>query len=160
VTEHRLPRPKSAKDMLGDLLGRRVTVRPCAPFAPGVDGPATIAVYVEDSLRIAAMVSLDLTMSAYVAAAIELAPPKDAEAAIDDGALSESMRENLCEVLNIAASLFNVGEAPHIRLYDVHHAGDDIPHAVEAQALALGRREDLRVDVAGYGTGRLTMMLV
>ena len=39
-------------------------------------------------------------------------------------------------------------------------AGVPLPPMVRAQALTLGRREDVSVDIAGYGAGRLSVVLV
>jgi hypothetical protein len=60
----------------------------------------------------------------------------------------------------VAASLFNAPGADHLRLYELHPAGPALPPQLQAQALTLGRREDVEVDIAGYGAGRLSVVLV
>ena len=109
-----LPQPKQVRDLLADLLGRDVTLSPTTPFAPGPDTPASVAVYVDDQLRICALIACDLTFSAHAGAAIGLVPVGGAEAAIEDGKLTDTLGENLYEVLNIAASMFNVPGADHL----------------------------------------------
>ena len=79
---------------------------------------------------------------------------------VEAGGLTDTLRDNLYEVLNIAASLFNAPGAEHLRLYQLHPAGLPLPPAVRAQALTLGRREDLAVEIAGYGAGALSVVLV
>ncbi|MDQ6523507.1 hypothetical protein RB608_07860 [Nocardioides sp. LHD-245] len=155
-----LPQPKQLRDLLADLLGRDVTLSPSPPFAPGPDTPATVAVYVDDSLRISALIACDLALSARAGAAIGLVPLADAEAAIGDGGLTETIAENLAEVLNIAASTFNVPGADHLRLHQVHPAGPPLDPQVRISTLTLGRREDLRVDIPGYGSGILSIVLL
>ncbi|MCR1786375.1 hypothetical protein KVF89_27830 [Nocardioides carbamazepini] len=155
-----LPQPKQLRDLLADLLGRDVTLSPSTPFAPGPDTPAAVAVYVDDSLRISALIACDLAFSARAGAAIGLAPLADAEAAIADGKVTDTIAENLAEVLNIAASTFNVTGADHLRLHTVHPAGPPLDPQVRISTLTLGRREDLRVDIAGYGTGQLSVVLL
>ena len=155
-----LPVTKEIKDLLTDLLGREVTVSPDKPFAPGPKAPGSVAVYVDDALRVTALIACDLSLSAYAGAAIGLIPVTATEEAIEGAALSETLSENLYEVLNIAASLFNAPGAEHLRLYDMHPAGGELPAAVRVQTLTLGRREDLAVDIAGYGSGRLSVVLV
>jgi hypothetical protein len=155
-----LPNPKEIRDLLTDLLGRDVTLSPSAPLAPTPRTPCTIGVYVDDALQVTAVVSFDLPLSAHAGAAIGLVPVAGAEAAIEEGTLNDTLRENVYEVLNIGASLFNPEGATHLRLYDVHHAGAPVPPDVLAKALTLGRREDLAVQVAGYGSGRLSYVLV
>ena len=155
-----LPNPKEIRDLLTDLLGREVTLSPSAPLAPTPRTPCTIGVYVDDGLQVTAVVSFDLALSAHAGAAIGLVPVAGAEAAIEEGTLNDTLRENVYEVLNIGASLFNPEGATHLRLYDVHHAGAPVPGDVLVKAVALGRREDLAVQVAGYGSGRLSYVLV
>ncbi|WGX97853.1 hypothetical protein [Nocardioides sp. L-11A] len=155
-----LPQPKQLRDLLTDLLGRDVTLSPSSPFAPGPDTPATVAVYVDDSLQIRALIACDLAFSARAGAAIGLVPLGDAEAAIGDGRLPDPMAENLAEVLNIAASTFNVPGADHLRLHLVHPAGPPLDPQVRISTLTLGRREDVYVDIAGYGAGALSVILL
>ncbi len=154
-----LPATKEIRDLLTELLDRDVQVAPSAPLAPTPANPCTVGVYVDDSLQVIAVIALDLAFSAHAGAAIGLVPAAGAETAIAEGSLTETLRENVYEVLNIAASLFNVEGATHVRLYDVHHAGSPVPGDVLARALTLGRREDLAAEVAGYGSGRLSVVL-
>jgi hypothetical protein len=155
-----LPVPKEIRDLLTELLDREVTLSPSAPLAPTPKNPCTVGVYVDDRLQVTALVAFDLPLSAHAGAAIGLVPVAGAEAAIEEGVLNDTLRENVYEVLNIAASLFNVEGADHLRLYDVHHIGVPLPGDVLGKALTLGRREDLAVEVAGYGPGRLSVVLV
>lgn len=155
-----LPAPKEIRDLLGGLLDRPVALSPSAPLAPTPKNPCTVGVYVDDLLQVTALIGFDLPLSAHAGAAIGLVPVAGAEGAIAEGVLDDTLRGNLYEVLNIAASLFNVEGATHVRLYDVHHTGTALPPDVLARSLTLGRREDLAVDVPGYGSGRLSVVLV
>jgi hypothetical protein len=154
-----LPAPKEIRDLLTELLDREVQVSPNAPLAPTPNNPCTVGVYVDDRLQVTAVIAFDLPLSARAGACIGLVPPAGADAALDEGTLNDVLRDNVYEVLNIAASLFNVEGATHVRLYAVHHAGTPCPGDVLARALTLGRREDLAVDVAGYGSGRVSFVL-
>lgn len=155
-----LPTTKEIRDLLTDLLDREITLAPSAPLAPTPNNPCTVAVYVDDTLQVTSVIAFDLALSAHAGAAIGLVPAAGAQAAIEERVLSETLRENVYEVLNIAASLFNHDGATHVRLYDAHHVGTPVPHDVLARALTLGRREDLAVEVGGYGAGRLSVVLV
>src|SRR5690606_31645159 len=104
------------------------------------DRPASIGVFVDDHLRVAALICFDLPLSAYTAAAIGLVPPRVAEESVASGILTEVLQENLHEVLNIAVGLFNsVPGADHLRLHAMHPAGQTIPHDLLVHALTLGR---------------------
>lgn len=154
-----LPTPQQVRELLADLLGRDVVLAPAAPFAPGADN-ASVAIYVSDQLQITALIVCDLPFSVYVGAALGLVPAAGAAEAIADGKLPDGLRDNLYEVLNIAASMFNAPGADHLRLHELHAAGVPLPPMVRAQAFTLGRREDLSVEVAGYGKGQLSVVLV
>lgn len=155
-----LPSTKEIKDLLTELLDREVTVAPSSPLAPTPANPCTVAVYVDDTLQVTSVIAFDLALSARAGAAIGLVPAAGADAAIEERVLNQTLQENVYEVLNIAASLFNMDGATHVRLYDAHHVGAPLPHDVLARALTLGRREDLSVEVGGYGAGRLSVVLV
>ncbi len=155
-----LPAPMQIRELLTGMLDRDITMGPTSPFAPSPLHPATIAVYTEDSLEIRALLLLDLPLSAYLGAAIGLVPPGGAAAALEAGGLPDNIKENINEVLNIATSLFNVDNAPHVRLYAVHPAGDEMPGHLQMMALTLGRREDMKIDIQGYGTGRFSIVLI
>lgn len=155
-----LPQPKQLRDLFTELLGKEISLEPSAPYAPGPDTPASVAVYVDDSLRICAVIACDLAFSARAGAAIGLVPPAGAEAAIEEGKLNDGLAENLYEVLNIAASTFNVPGADHLKLHALHPAGPPLDPMVRISVLTLGRREDLAVDISGYGGGLLSVVLV
>lgn len=155
-----LPQPKQLKDLLAELLDREITLSPATPFAPAPDTAASVAVYVDDQLRISALILCDLAFSAHAGAAIGLIPVGGAQAAIDDGKITDAIAENLYEVLNIAASMFNVPGADHLRLHALHPAGPPLDPQLRISALTLGRREDLTIDIAGYGAGAVSVVLL
>ncbi len=151
-----LPPAKDVRDLLEGLLGKdtdfsdglRVT-------APG----GLVGLYVDDQLGLRAIVAFDIAMAAYTGAAIGLMPPGGAQDAVDDGELFPVMRDNAAEVLNVMAALFNVGGAPHLRLYAHYARGEEVPADVPARLGALGMRADWAVAVKGYGTGQLSIIL-
>jgi hypothetical protein len=155
-----LPQPKQVRELFADLLDREISLSPTTPFAPGPDTPASVAVYVDDHLRIAAVIACDLALSAYAGAALGLVPVSGAEEAVTDGKLSDTLTENLYEVLNIAASMFNVAGADHLKLHALHAAGPPLDPMVRISTLTLGRREDLAVEIGGYGSGVLSVVLL
>jgi hypothetical protein len=159
MTATQLPSVKAVRDLLTDLLGRDVTATPGEPVSTGERDLVAVAVYVDDSLRAAAVAVLDLPMAAYAAAAIGLVPAGGAQAAIEDRELAPSMRENLDEVLNIEAALFNTEGAPHLKLYRTYGPGEVPPSDISAAMRTVGRRLDLDLAIAGYGKGKHSIVL-
>lgn len=154
-----LPAAKSVRDLLAELLGREVTVAPGVPFVADDIDTTLVALYVDDAVRMTALVGLDLPLAAFTGAAIGLVPPGGAEACVEDGALTPMVAENVAEVCNVLTTLYHRDGAPHLRLYQVHQPGDAVPSDAAAHLVALGRRLDLQVEIAGYGTGRMALVL-
>jgi hypothetical protein len=155
-----VPSAKAVRDMLTDLLGRAVEVRSSLPFAPRPSDPVSVAVYVDDQTVVRAVGVVDLGFSARAGAAIGLVPAPTAEEAVGSGLLPETLAENLHEVLNIAASLLNAEGVVHVRLHEMYAAGTRPPAPIAECMQALGRRLDLGVDIAGYGKGRFSLVIL
>jgi hypothetical protein len=154
-----LPHPKEVKDLLGDMLGRDITVAPCDPYTPVMTDRHSVAVYVDDQNQMAAVAALDLPLSVWVGAAIGLVPAGGAEDQVDEGELSRLVRENLYEVMNIFSALFNKPGAPHLKIYSMHAPGEAVPSDVALLVKSLGNRLDLDVTVAGYGSGKIGVVI-
>jgi hypothetical protein len=154
-----LPHPKEVRDTLGDMLGRDVTVAPRDPYTPVLTDRHSVAVYVDDQNQMAAVAVLDLPLSVWAGAAIGLVPAGGAQDQVDEGELSKPVRENLYEVLNIFSALFNKPGATHLRIYSMHAPGEAVPSDVALLVKSLGNRLDLDVTVAGYGSGKLGVVL-
>jgi hypothetical protein len=158
--EAALPPNMVVRNMLEDMLGRDVKVAPSDPWAPTLRDPGAIAVYVDDGIRLRALISCNLELSIALSAAIGLIPAKTAAGCLEEGRLTTDMAENLNEVLNIMASLFNPPDGPHVKLYALHVPGTPPPADLSEQLKMFGKREDLKIEVAGYGGGRLSLVLV
>ncbi|HKS99689.1 MAG TPA: hypothetical protein VJT31_09195 [Rugosimonospora sp.] len=157
---HVLPASLAVRNLLEDLLGREVTVSPAEPPRAEHLRTATVAVYVDDTLRLSAVLALDLRLAAFAGAALGLMPVGGAEDCIDEKNLSPVLAENVSELCNVLTGLLNREGGRHLRLYQLHLPGAALPSDVGAHALALGNRLDLNVDVARYGAGQLWLSLV
>ena len=154
---HVLPVPKAVKDLFDDLLGRPVTVNPAEPLR-AADVPKTlVALYTDERQHLLAVIGMDFALTAFAGAAIGLIPPGGAEACIEDNEISKMIGENAIEVCNVLASLLNSQGAAHLKLYQTHLPGTAPPNDAVGYLLALGRRLDLAIDVAGYGSGKLSI---
>lgn len=154
-----IPSLKAVRDLLADLLGRDVTVEPGAPLDGSARAAAAHAVYVNQRLEVAAVLEVDLRLSASLSAAVGLIPAPRAQEAAEEGRLPTDLRENLYEVCNIVSALFNLPGAPHLKLYELYAPGEPPPPNVSALAAATGSREDIAVGVNGYGSGTMSLVL-
>jgi len=153
-----LPATKEIKDLLCGLLGRDVELTPTSPLGPAPLA-RSVAVYVDDRGSIRAVAVCDLAFSARAGAALALIPAPVAEEAIEGNRLDETLTDNLRELLNVVSAAFNVPNAAHVRLHELHPAGMPVPSDIQGRMLTLGRREDLEVTIAGYGEGRLSIVI-
>ena len=115
-----LPVAQGVRELVEGLLGRPVEARPATK---GVDLTASrenlAGAYVTDRGDLAAAILVDLAAAARLGACLGLVPAKAADQAVRDGLLPVQLGENVAEVLNVAASLFNAEHAPHLRLSGV-----------------------------------------
>ncbi|MCZ2823097.1 MULTISPECIES: hypothetical protein [unclassified Modestobacter] len=151
-----LPNPKAVRDLLEGLFGKDVTVAPGDPVSLN-DKPA-VAVYVDPTMATTALCLVDIRLAAWLAGALALLPKGGLEDAIDEGELSEMHLEVVYEVVNVAAALFNGGGVNHSKLHKVHAPGEPIPGDIAGLAAAFNRI-DLKVDVAGYGSGNMSIVM-
>jgi hypothetical protein len=152
-----LPPHKAVKDLLEGLLGRDVNIAPGEPVSP-VDS-AAFGVYVDDALKMSAVVSLDLRLAAFLGTSIALIPKGGAQAAIEDRYISETIFENVGEVLNVFAGVLNESGDIHQRLYSTVRGSTAAPPDAAALAAATGRRLDLTVEIDQYGAGAISCIL-
>ncbi len=154
-----LPARASFRDLLRDLVGQQVTVRPGPPLALREDRPSYLAGYRFDAGGAAAMAVADLTLAAAAGAAIGMMPPKETLAEVEEaGALEGDMLEFFHEVVNVAARLLNSPTTPHVVLRSLDPVPGEIAEDLAAMATAPSVRHDWSVTIEGYGEGRLVFI--
>jgi CheY-like chemotaxis protein len=153
-----LPPPHRVKELLEGLLSREVQLRPGDPVLPTSTARAVVGTYVDDRLRLTAVVVADLAFAAHAGAAVGLLPAGAANEVIASGTLTPAVARNVAEVLNVTARLLNTPSKPQIRLYEIHSPTDVLPVDVLALLRSFGARLDVVVDIAGYGGGGLSLV--
>ena len=153
-----LPTGAEVGELLEGLLDRGVTaVEQVPPVLVGRD-VRVVASYGDDTGAVRAVVQLDATLGAVLGAALALVPPHRVAEAAEEGAVPADLADGTREVLNIAASLFDRGDA-RLTLRGVAVAPQPVDDATVAFLRRRSRRADRRVDVPGYGTGVLAVVL-
>ncbi|MBW3085445.1 hypothetical protein KEM60_01645 [Austwickia sp. TVS 96-490-7B] len=156
-----IPDPKPVKDLFQDLLGRTVTIASSdKAVVPSARRACCTGLYVDGNLDTKAIVCADLDLSARAGAALGLVPPTGAQTAIDNLELPPALYDNFYEVMNIFASLFNVGEnEAHLKLNAVFQPGSVIPTHAAMLLRGLGKRADYSLDIEGYGLGSIGIVV-
>jgi hypothetical protein len=154
-----VPSRKQIKDLFEGLLGREVTVGDAAPVALDRVPAPMIAAYVNDHLKLSTVAVMDFALTVYAGAALGLVPAGGAEAAIEDHSIPQSLIENVAELLNVLAAPIGEAGGAHQRLYQTFAPGDIPPADVAALTATLGSREDVLLDVKGYGAGAMSIIV-
>ncbi|MDM7830576.1 hypothetical protein [Cellulomonas edaphi] len=154
-----LPSAKEVRELIEGLIGRDVNVATGGAMVDPAAGGLT-GVYVDRRLALVALVILDVPLAASIGAALGLVPVHVAAEAAELGQLPQALSENAGEVLNVMASLFNLEGAPHVRLDRIYQPGEPLPADVATWVLAYVRRTDLDMEVAGYGSGGFSLLVI
>jgi hypothetical protein len=154
-----LPDRKTIKDLFEGLLGRDVAVGDATPIIFEHPSPV-VATYVDDTYTLAAVAVMDLPLAARAGAAIALVSKAGAEAAVGDSRLPPNLFDNAAEILNVLAAPIGDHMGVHVRLASTFAPGEAIPPQTQSVAASIGARQDVTLDISGYGSGRLAIALV
>lgn len=156
-----LPSAKEVREHWEGLIGRDVDVATGGPMVdPVLNGGALVGVFVDKMLKLSALVLFDLPLAAHLGAAIALVPAATSRLAAEEEQLPPALAENAGEILNVTAALFNVGDAPHLKLDQWYAPREPLPADVAQWVLAYVRRLDLEVEVSGYGKGTASVLVI
>lgn len=156
-----LPAALEVRELLEGLLGRDTeAVVGTGAVDPHQHPGAMVGAYVDDTLKLRSIIVVDQPLTAYLGAAIALMPVATAKAAIESELLTPVLYDNSAEILNVAASLFNHDGAPHVRLYEAYAPREVLPADIDKWVLAFVARLDMEVTVAGYGAGRISVLVI
>jgi hypothetical protein len=153
-----LPDANKVRSMLGLLFdglevkpGRRADLSPASG--------SWVALYVGDDGRPLALCAADALFAANAGAALSLLPPATAKDAAKTRDLTDVMRGNLAEVMNICSRLLMTDSSPHLRLDGVQPAKSLSPAVTGVMSGATGRA-DFELTVPRYGPGTLSVLSV
>lgn len=153
-----LPSRKDVRDLLEARIRGPVGLTPAVPYAPSAHERAAFAVYVDQQMRTRGVVTCDLAMAALAGAAMGRFPVGRAEDERRAGALTDAVRRHLEDLLVDFARVLGPPAGGALRWYATYLPGAEVPTDVPAYAHLMGQRLDLRVSLAGYGAGRLSVV--
>ena len=153
-----LPGAVDVRGLLNGLFEKPATVHEeLRPVLPG-RGVQVVGTYVEGGGSLRALVLLDLTLGCVLGAALAMVRMPRVEEALSGGSVPQDLADNTQEVLNVAASLFNSADA-HLKLRAVQVVPEPVTADVVDFLRAHPHRVDYTVEVPGYGTGVLVLLL-
>jgi hypothetical protein len=152
-----LPSRHAVRGLLEGLTGRDVDI------ADGQPVPTTstnvVAVYATDRLALSALCVVNIEGAARLGGSLGMLPRGGVDDAIESRDLYSPIRENCYEVLNVLSAVFNVPDAPHVRLHEMYGPEQPVPADVTALAATMAQRMDVAFTVAGYGDGLLSLIV-
>jgi len=157
LTSSPLPSRHALRVLLEDLTGRPIDLTDGDP--PPAKSTNVVGVYVTDNLKMTAVAVLDLEGAARLAGALGMIPKGGVEDAIEDRDLEGMLLDCAHEVLNVLSAVFNVGNAPHVRLYQMYGPRDVVPADVASLAATVGARMDVNLSIGGYGSGLMAVVV-
>jgi len=150
--------PEVTSALLGGLIGRAVTARRTS--APPTGPWFAVAEYHNDRDEIVGFLVCDADGACSLAAALSMVPAPLAATAAKTKVLSEMLVENLHEVFNVAARLFQSMDEGRIVLATVHLPPAKLPVVTEAMVRHPKARSDFSLNVTGYAPGNLALFAV
>jgi hypothetical protein len=156
IEQSPLPSRHAVRSLVEGLVGRDVDLKDCDPISARATN--LVAAYVTDKLQVSVVIVTDIECAARLGGALGMLPRGGIDDAIKEGDLAGLLRDNAYEVLNVLSAVFNVENAPHVRLYQLYGPGGGVPSDVAALTQVIGSRMDLELNVAGYGDGHLSII--
>ena len=158
-TNHPFPKADSIRRVIADLLGREVTVTPGDALVLERATPAVVSDYVTADGRIAAMCITDLRLSNALGAALTMVSVRHVDDAVKQRVVDHQNLDNLAEIVNIMARLFNSADCALLEWNRAHALPGDVPDATTALLKAPRARRDYDVTLEEYGSGKLAILV-
>lgn len=153
-----VPIQEDIRDLLMDLLGRGAAVDKVTPLVLEEDQSGVIAEYRTDDGSVGAVCLVDAEFAIRTAGALTMVPPAAVADTLRRGDLSDAL-ENFGEIVNILAQLLNSPKTSHLRLAGVHVIPGDLPDGVSSLVARPQFRRDFAVQIDGYGSGRISLLV-
>lgn len=160
-TEIPLPIQEAVRDLLSDLVGTGVAVDKTSPLIfDEEDTKGVISEYIDDDNVLVALCLADGPFACYCGAALSMIPAAAANESIKRNELPENLLDNYAEVVNIMSRLVNSSTSTHLRLGKVYVVPGDLPEVVANAVASPSMRRDFVATISGYGSGKVSLLLV
>jgi hypothetical protein len=153
-----VPSAFEIREIFQGLLGREVTWEGTSHHVDPLDG-AVCGVYTDDFGNLAAIILADVPLVAWAGSAIALLPIASAEKSVEDNLVTPGQFDNFTEILNVASSMFNKRDTPHLKLHETYAPRETLPADAEKWVFFPASRIDGTLSVQGYGEGRISVVV-
>jgi hypothetical protein len=123
------------------------------------DAPSILAEFVSDEETVGALCLVDHRAAISLGSALVGVAPEAAQQAIEGYKLDDEAIENVREVVNVLAQLFNSDFTPHVRFKELHRQPGKLPDDTnELRRKPLAERH-YKVSVDKYSAGLVSILL-
>jgi hypothetical protein len=123
------------------------------------DAPAILAEFVSDEETVGALCLVDHRAAISLGGALVGVPPEAVQQAVDGYKLDDDAIENVREVVNVMAQLFNSDFTPHVRFRELHRQPGKLPDGAQALRKKPLAARHFKVSIDGYVDGTVSFML-
>lgn len=156
-TNYHIPASRETLGVLSMMYGDGLVVEKNKE-EPVLENQKLIGLFVDTEGETVAACICDLDFAAYGGAALSMMPKGGAEDAAENDDLSESMKENVYEIMNICSRLLMSDDTPHLKLGEMYVGVSEVPtDSLEVLKSASGHTQ-FDVQIPNYGTGRLAII--
>jgi len=152
-----VPKENDVHKILSMLYGNELVLNSCEPVAEK-DSNKILAVYVNDDGEPSTACVCNVDFAAFASSSLTRIPVGGAEDAAETGCLSDMMKSNFHEIMNICSRVFMDDSSPHIKLDTVYNSLDDAPDHVLTMLDGDKDQIGFSVTIPGYGDGEISFI--
>lgn len=156
-TNYHVPAARETLGVLSMMYGDGLVVEKNKE-TPVLEDQKLIGLFVDPEGNPVAACTCDLDFAAYGGAALSMMPKGGAEDAAENDDLSESMKENVYEIMNICSRLLMSDDTPHLKLGEMYAGASDLPEDAFGVLSSAEGYGSFDVEIPNYGTGKLAII--
>ena len=153
------PSPGGLEQILQAIIGEPVAVAIDKNDRVDPDAPALLGEFVSDEDTVGALCLVDHTAALTLGGVLAGVPTDATLQAIEGYKLDDSAIENVREVVNVLAQLFNSDFTPHLRFRELHRQPGKLPEAMTEFRRKPMAKRNFKVTVEKYATGHVSFLL-
>jgi hypothetical protein len=153
-----LPDASTVAELLSSTLGDKIEAKEEGARPP--DAGEVTATYMDADGELKGALLLTTALAACLGAALVKLPPAAAMEAVAHGTFSDTLVDDLHEVLNIAAQLFRASGGRRIVLANVYLAAEPVPDEVAARLKQPAAALSLEIKIPRYTTGKMCLVSI
>lgn len=155
-TKFLLPNATETMSIFGMLYGDNVSVDKTDKVI-GVEESKLTGLFVDADGQPVAACMCDTPFAAYAGAAMTMLPPGGAQDAVEEDDISQTMKDNVYEVMNICSRLMMSDDTPHLKLENMYDRSELSEEALAMIEKAEGHKE-FGVSFNNYGSGHISFV--